>query len=80
MSRQNFLHDEPWDDIHEAEQIRSRVFGRPLGDMLGASLHELCPGRLVSLRNGTTEEQLSPGDVVYYAEGSGVSIHSKTTE
>ncbi len=48
--------------------------------MLGASLHELCPGRLVSLRNGTTEEQLSPGDVVYYAEGSGVSIHSKTTE
>jgi uncharacterized cupin superfamily protein len=89
MSRQNFLNDEPWDEVREDKQIRTRMFGRPLGAMLGASLHELLPGSpgfslhmhygaeeiffVVSgtptLRNGMTEEQLSPGDVVYCPEG-----------
>jgi uncharacterized cupin superfamily protein len=65
------------------------MFERPLGAMLGASLHELLPGSpgfslhmhygaeeiffvvggTPTLRNGKTEEQLSPGDVVYCPEG-----------
>jgi uncharacterized cupin superfamily protein len=89
MSRQNFLNDEPWNETHEARQIRTRMFERPLGAMLGSSLYELLPGSpgfslhmhygaeeiffVVSgtptLRNGKTEEQLSPGDVVYCPEG-----------
>ena len=89
MSRQNFLDDEPWTDIHRQHEIRSRVFDRPRDAMLGASLHELLPGSpgfwlhahygcdemffVVSgkptFRNGTTEEQLSPGDVVYCRQG-----------
>ena len=44
MSRQNFLNDQPWDEINEDVQIRTRAFWRPLGAMLGASLHELLPG------------------------------------
>lgn len=44
MSRQNFLDDQPWDEIHEDVQIRTRAFWRPLGAMLGALLHELLPG------------------------------------
>ena len=44
MSRQNFLHDEGWDEFREDAQIRTRAFWRPLGAMLGASLHELLPG------------------------------------
>jgi uncharacterized cupin superfamily protein len=88
--RPNFLNDEPWDEIHDDERIRTRVFGPSLGaDTLGASLHELLPGspgfRLhmhyggeemffvlsgtPTLRNGETEERLSPGDVVYCPEG-----------
>jgi uncharacterized cupin superfamily protein len=89
MSRQNFLSDEPWTDTYEDAGIRSRVFDRHLGAILGASLHELAPGApgfklhmhyggeelffVVSgtptLRNGRTEEQLSPGDVVLCPEG-----------
>jgi uncharacterized cupin superfamily protein len=89
MSRQNFLNDEPWNETHEVRQIRTRMFERPLGAMLGSSLYELLPGSpgfslhmhygaeeiffVVSgtptLRNGKTEEQLSPGDVVYCPEG-----------
>jgi uncharacterized cupin superfamily protein len=89
MSRQNFLNDEPWSETHEARQIRTRMFERPLGAMLGSSLYELLPGSLgfslhmhygaeemffvvsgtPTLRNGKTEEQLSPGDVVYCPEG-----------
>jgi mannose-6-phosphate isomerase-like protein (cupin superfamily) len=89
MDRQNFLNDEPWDEVHGDKQIRTRMFERPLGAMLGASLHELLPGSpgfslhmhygaeemffVVSgtptLRNEKTEEQLSPGDVVYCPEG-----------
>jgi uncharacterized cupin superfamily protein len=44
MSRQNFLGDEPWDEIHEDFQISSRIFDRRRDDTLGASLHELLPG------------------------------------
>lgn len=44
MTRQNFLHDEPWDEEYEDHQIRSRVFWRPRSAMMGASLHELRPG------------------------------------
>ena len=89
MSRQSFLNDEPWNEVHEERQIRTRMFERPLGAMLGSSLYELLPGSpgfslhmhygaeeiffVVSgaptLRNGKTEEQLSPGDVVYCPEG-----------
>src|SRR5439155_26313146 len=44
MSRENFLSDEPWTDAYGDAAIRSRVFERHLGAMLGASLHELAPG------------------------------------
>jgi uncharacterized cupin superfamily protein len=95
MSRQNYLNDEPWDDIDEDVQVRTRVFWRPDpaqrpgAIQFGGSLHELAPGSpgfklhmhcgseemffVVSgrptLRTGKTEEQLSPGDVVYCREG-----------
>ncbi len=89
MSRENFLNDERWDEIHEEVRIRTRAFWRPFGAVLGASLHELLPGSRgfklhmhygaeeiffilsgePALRNGNTEEQLSPGDVVYCPEG-----------
>lgn len=89
MSRQNFLGDKPWTELHEEQGIRTRVFDRPRNAMLGGSLHELRAGspgfRLhmhygseelffvlsgtPTLRNGMTEEQLSPGDVVHCAEG-----------
>jgi uncharacterized cupin superfamily protein len=90
MSRENFLNDEPWNELREDAQIRTRMFGRPLGAALGSSLHELLPGApgfrlhmhygaeeiffVVSgtptFRTGETEEQLSPGDVVYCPEGT----------
>ena len=35
MSRQSFLNDEPWDEVREARQIRTRMFERPLGAGLG---------------------------------------------
>lgn len=44
MSKQNFLSEEPWDELHEDLQMRSRVFDRRVDDMLSASLHELLPG------------------------------------
>jgi uncharacterized cupin superfamily protein len=45
MPRLNFLKDEPWDEMHDDLQIRTRWFGHPLGaDKLGASLIELLPG------------------------------------
>lgn len=44
MSRQNFLSDEPWDELREDLQMRSRVFDRRVDDVLSASLHELLPG------------------------------------
>jgi uncharacterized cupin superfamily protein len=89
MSRQNFLGDEPWDEIHDGLQMRTRVFDRRPGAGFGASLHELLPGSpgfrlhmhygaeemffVVSgtptFRNGKTEEQLAPGDVVHCPEG-----------
>ena len=91
MSRQNFLADEPWDEIHEDVQIRTRVFERRRQSAMqfGASVHELAPGSpgfklhmhygaeelffVVSgtptLRTGTREERLSPGDVVHCPEG-----------
>lgn len=95
MSRQNYLNDEPWDEIQEDVQVRSRTFWRPKpvrrpgAIQFGASLHELLPASpgdklhmhygseemffVVSgrptLRTGETEEQLSPGDVVYCPEG-----------
>ena len=99
MSRQNFLDDEPWDEFHEDhDKMRTRIFDRRRGAMLGASLHELLPGSegfwlhahygseemffVVSgtptLRNGTTAEQLSPGDVVYCRRGGTVSTRSPT--
>lgn len=89
MSRQSFLGDAPWTELHEVERMRTRAFDRPRDAMLGGSLHELLPGSpgyalhmhygceemffvlegTPTLRNGTTEEQLSPGDVVYCAQG-----------
>lgn len=89
MSRGNFLSDEHWGEVDEESQVRTRMFERPLGAMLGASLHELLPGapgfRLhmhygaeelffvlsgrPTLYNGETEEQLSPGDIVFCPEG-----------
>jgi uncharacterized cupin superfamily protein len=89
MTRKSFLRDEPWDTHDEGRGIRTRVFDRPRGALLGASLHELSPGSpgfllhmhygceetffVVSgnptLRNGVTEERLSPGDVVHCPEG-----------
>jgi len=45
MPRLNFLNDEPWDEVHDHLQFRTRWFRHPLGaDMLGASLLELLPG------------------------------------
>jgi uncharacterized cupin superfamily protein len=44
MFRQNYLADEPWDDLHEDAQIRTRVFARRPSDTLTGSLHELLPG------------------------------------
>jgi uncharacterized cupin superfamily protein len=44
MSRQNFLSDGPWDELHEDLEIRTRVFDRRVDDTLSASLHELLPG------------------------------------
>lgn len=100
MTRQNFLDDEPWDQLHEDIDLRTRVFDRPRHATLGASLHELLPGSpgfwlhlhygreemffVVSgrptLRQGTTEEQLSPGDVVHCPEGKeGVHTFTNTT-
>ena len=95
MSRENFLSDEPWDDVQEDVRVRTRTFWRPNPErrpramQFGASLHELLPGSpgfklhmhygseemffVVSgqprLRTRETEEQLSPGDVVYCREG-----------
>jgi hypothetical protein len=31
MPRLNFLNDEPWDEIHDDLQFRTRWFGHPLG-------------------------------------------------
>ena len=96
MSRENYLNDEPWDDVQEDVRLRSRTFWRPKPDerpgaiQFGASLHELLPASpgdklhmhygseemffVVSgtptLRTSETEEQLSPGDVVYCPEGT----------
>jgi uncharacterized cupin superfamily protein len=89
MSRQNYLSDEPWDELHDDVQIRTRVFARRREDTLTASLHQLLPRSpgfrlhmhyggeemffVVSgtpvLRNGLTEEQFAPGDVVHCPEG-----------
>jgi uncharacterized cupin superfamily protein len=89
MGRQNFLSDEPWDEVREELQMRTRVFSRRAADTLSGSLHELLPGspgfRLhmhygaeemfsvlsgtPTLRNGQSEEQLVPGDVVHCPEG-----------
>ena len=89
MGRQNFLSDEPWNEVHEDLKMRTRIFDRQVDHMLSASLHELLPGSpgfrlrmhygaeemffVVSgtptLRNGQTEEQLAPGDVVHCPEG-----------
>jgi uncharacterized cupin superfamily protein len=89
MNRENYLADEPWDEVHEDEKMRTRTFWRPQGATLGGSLHELLPGStgfdlhmhygaeemffVVSgtptLRTGTGEERLSPGDVVFCPEG-----------
>lgn len=44
MTRQNFLSDQPWDELHEDLQMRTRVFDRRVDDMLSASLYELSPG------------------------------------
>lgn len=44
MTRQNFLHDDPWDEEDRDQLIRRRVFWRPPNAMMGASLHELEPG------------------------------------
>jgi uncharacterized cupin superfamily protein len=44
MSKQTFLGDEHWTDTYDDAGIRSRVFDRRPGAMLGASLHELSPG------------------------------------
>ena len=44
MNRQNFLHDQPWDEHLDEYGITSRVFWRPEGALMGASLHELEPG------------------------------------
>ena len=44
MSRENFVSDVQWGDVDEESQVRSRMFARPLGAMLGSSLHELLPG------------------------------------
>lgn len=44
MGRQDFLADEPWDQQHGPERIRTRVFHRSPGASLGGSLHELMPG------------------------------------
>lgn len=43
-ARDNYLADQPWHEHHEQQQIRTRVFQRPPGAMMGASLHELEPG------------------------------------
>ena len=89
MSRESFLGEEPWDESHDALQLRSRMFARERDQVLTASLHELLPGspgfRLHMhygaeemffvlcgtplLRNGVSEEQLRPGDVVHCPEG-----------
>jgi uncharacterized cupin superfamily protein len=44
MSRQNFLSDEPWGELHEDLQVRTRIFDRRVDDTLSASLYELLPG------------------------------------
>lgn len=50
MSRQNYLSDEPWDDVDEDIQVRTRVFWRPDpaqrpgAIQFGGSLYELAPG------------------------------------
>jgi uncharacterized cupin superfamily protein len=44
MTRENFLSNEGWSDVDDESQVRRRIFGRPLGAMLGASLLELLPG------------------------------------
>ncbi|MFN7973045.1 MAG: cupin domain-containing protein [Acidobacteriota bacterium] len=97
MSRQNYLHDEPWSQQHRELRIRTRLFDRPRDAMLGGSLHELLPGSpgfhlhmhygceelffVVSgtpiFRNGTTEERLAPGDVVYCPQGT-AGLHTFT--
>ncbi len=89
MTRENFLHDLPWDEVQVEHRFRTRVFWRPPRAMMGASLHELeagSPGGRLhmhygaeelffvvsgrpTLRDGKTEEQLSPGDVVFCPEG-----------
>src|SRR6267142_1126267 len=59
MRRLNFLEDEPWDELEDDKRVR--WFGHPFGtDHLGASL---------TVRTPEGEEELSPGDVVYFPEG-----------
>jgi len=44
MARENFLGDQEWTEVLDEVRIRTRMFERPLGAILGASLHELLPG------------------------------------
>jgi uncharacterized cupin superfamily protein len=44
MSRQNLFADEPWDGENREIRSRYRVFWRPEGARMGATLHELAPG------------------------------------
>jgi uncharacterized cupin superfamily protein len=90
VERLNFLDDDPWDEVDEADRTRRRWFGHPLGaEKLGASLIDLGPrapdsplhmhygveemffvlSGTPTLRTPAGEEQLSPGDVVYFPEG-----------
>lgn len=72
MSRQNFLSDEPWDEIHEDAQIRTRIFDRRPGGRFGASqgidgLHTFTnptsePARILAVSAGRLP------DVVAYPE------------
>ena len=43
MNRQNLFSDE-WDEYGEEDRTRHRIFWRPDGAMMGATLYELAPG------------------------------------
>jgi uncharacterized cupin superfamily protein len=56
MNRQNFLADEPWDTTDE--ETRRRVFWRPDGATMGATLIEVQPGATPRLHMHYGAEEL----------------------
>lgn len=58
MGRESFLGDEPWDEVREDRQLRTRMFARTPEQMLSGSLIELepaSPGHELHMHYGIEE-------------------------